>query len=215
MTNQIRYVPGRGMHRLLRCTWLALLLVGTGWASLAAAATSTLTKITYDTLPGGRIAVHMDFGNGPVPQPRIFTTNNPPRIAVDFPDTSNEASRHLEIGKGSTSGVSAVAAGGRTRVVVELMRESTYRSHIEGKQLVLVVNNGTTGESVTTASTIDPSKALPSAATGPAIASIDFRRGADGQGQVLIDFSGSGANADMSRNGEKVIVNITHANLPK
>ena len=217
MTNQIRYVPGRGMHRSLRCAWLALLFLGVGWASLAAAATatSTLTKITYDTLPGGRIAVHMDFGNGPVPQPRIFTTNNPPRIAVDLPDTSNEASRHLEIGKGSTSGVSAVSAGGRTRVVVELMRESTYRSHVEGKQLVLVVNNGTSGQSVTTASTIDPSKALPSAATGPAISNIDFRRGADGQGRVLIDFSGSGANADMSEEGDKVIVKISNANLPK
>src|SRR3546814_14322654 len=74
----------------------------------------------------------MDFGDGPVPQPKIFTTGNPPRIAVDFADTDNAASRHLDIGKGSTSGVSAVSAGGRTRVVVELMRESSYRSRIDG-----------------------------------------------------------------------------------
>lgn len=215
MTNQIQCVPSRGMRRSLQCAWLMLLLAGASWASMAAAATSTLTNITYDTLPGGRIELHMNFVNGPVPEPRIFTTENPPRIAVDFADTKNEASRHLVIGKGSTSGVSAVAAGGRTRVVVELMRESTYRSHVQGKQLVLTINNGTAGQSVTTASTIDPSKALPSAASGPAISNIDFRRGANGEGKVLIDFAGPGANADMSHNGDKVIVNITHANLPK
>ena len=215
MTNQIQFVPGRGMRRSLQCVWLMLLLAGASWASMAAAATSTLNNITYDTLPGGRIELHMHFVNGPVPEPRIFTTENPPRIAVDFADTKNEASRHLVIGKGSTSGVSAVAAGGRTRVVVELMRESTYRSHVQGKQLVLTINNGTSSQSITTASTIDPSKALPSAATGPAISNIDFRRGPDGQGRVLIDFSGPGANADMSHVGDKVIVNIAHANLPK
>src|SRR3546814_8385357 len=104
----------------------------------------------------------MDFGDGPVPQPKIFTTGNPPRIAVDFADTDNAASRHLDIGKGSTSGVSAVSAGGRTRVVVELMRESSYRSRIDGNSLVLTVNNGSTDQSVTTAAMVDPTKALPS-----------------------------------------------------
>src|SRR3546814_4259187 len=81
---------------------------------------------------------------------------------VDFADTDNAASRHLDIGKGSTSGVSAVSAGGRTRVVVELMRESSYRSRIDGNSLVLTVNNGSTDQSVTTAAMVDPTKALPS-----------------------------------------------------
>lgn len=215
MTNQIQFVPGRVVRRANHRVLLALLFFGVVWAGTVAAATSTLNNITYEVLPGGRIDLHMDFANGPVPQPRIFTTDNPPRIAVDFPDTDNAASRHLEIGKGSTSGVSAVAAGGRTRVVVELMRESTYRSRVQGNQLILTVNNGTSSQSVTTAATIDPSKALPSAATGPEISNIDFRRGADGQGKVLVDFSGAGANADLVTNsGDKVIVNITHANLP-
>ncbi|MEO8748227.1 MAG: type IV pilus secretin PilQ [Rhodanobacter sp.] len=203
------------MRRSLQCVWLVLLLCGVSWASMAAAATSTLTNITYDILPGGRVELRMDFANGPVPQPRIFTTENPPRIAVDFVDTNNEASRHLEIDKGSTSGVSAVSAGGRTRVVVELVRASTYRSHVQGNQLVLSINNGTPSQSITTAATIDPSKALPSAANGPAISNINFRRGPNGEGRVLIDFSGAGANADMTHIGDKVIVDITHANLPK
>jgi type IV pilus assembly protein PilQ len=94
------------------------------------------------------------------------------------------------------------------------MRESSYRSRVDGNSLVLTVNNGSTDQSVTTASTIDPTKALPSSSNGPAISGIDFRRGPNGEGRVLINFSGSGANAEMTRKGDKVLVTIDHANLP-
>ncbi|MGP1665408.1 MAG: type IV pilus secretin PilQ, partial [Rhodanobacter sp.] len=63
-------------------------------------------------------------------------------------------------------------------------------------------------------STIDPSKALPSAANGPAITNIDFRRGANGEGKILVNFDGAGADAEMVRKGNKVLVTIQHANLP-
>ena len=214
MINQIQSVRGRVMRHASRYMLMGLLLATATWSSVALAASSTLKNISYDTLPGGRVQLHMDFGSGPVPQPRIFTTGNPPRIAIDFADTDNAAARHLDIGQGSTSGVSAIAAGGRTRVVVELMRESSYRSRVEGNSLILTINNGSSDQSVTTAATIDPSKALPSAANGPAISNIDFRRGPNGEGRVLISFSGSGANAQMARKGDKLLVTIDHANLP-
>ena len=214
MTNQIQSVRGRVMRHASRYMMMGLLIASATWASTAMAASATLKNISYDALPGGSVELHMDFGSGPVPQPKIFTTGNPPRIAVDFADTDNAAPRHLDIGKGSTSGVSAVAAGGRTRVVIELMRESSYRTRVEGHSLVLTVNNGSTDQSVTTASTIDPTKALPSSSNGPAISNIDFRRGPNGEGRVLISFNGSGANAEMTRQGDKVLVTIDHANLP-
>ncbi|MEP7184619.1 MAG: type IV pilus secretin PilQ [Rhodanobacter sp.] len=202
------------MRHASRYMLLGLLIAGTTWASAAMAATTTLKNISYDALPGGSVELHMDFGTGPVPQPKIFTTGTPPRIAVDFADTANAAPRHLDIGKGSTSGVSAISAGGRTRVVVELMRESSYRSRVDGNSLILTINNGSSDKAVTTASTIDPTKALPSSSDGPAISKIDFRRGPNGEGRVLIDFAGPGANAQMTHAGDKVIVNIDHANLP-
>nr|WP_199043907.1 type IV pilus secretin PilQ [Dyella sp. ASV24] len=202
------------MRQASRYVVVSLLALGAAWSNAAAAATSTLKDISYDALPGGRIELHLNFAQGPVPEPKIFTTGNPPRIAVDLPDTDNAAARHLDIGKGAATGVSAVSAGGRTRVVIELVRDSTYRSRVEGNSLVLTVNNGTDAQTTTTAATIDPSKALPSLANGPAVSNIDFRRGPNGEGRILIDFSGAGANADMKQQGDKVMVDIDHANLP-
>jgi type IV pilus assembly protein PilQ len=214
MSNQSKIVRGRVMRQASRYVVVSLLALGAAWSNAAAAATSTLKDISYDALPGGRIELHLNFAQGPVPEPKIFTTGNPPRIAVDLPDTDNAAARHLDIGKGAATGVSAVSAGGRTRVVIELVRDSTYRSRVEGNSLVLTVNNGTDAQTTTTAATIDPSKALPSLANGPAVSNIDFRRGPNGEGRILIDFSGAGANADMKQQGDKVMVDIDHANLP-
>ncbi|MHA6205153.1 type IV pilus secretin PilQ [Dyella soli] len=202
------------MRQASRYVIVGLLTLGAAWSNAAAAATSTLKEISYDTLSGGRVELHLNFAQGPVPEPKIFTTGNPPRIAVDFADTDNAAPRHIDIGKGSTTGVSAVSAGGRTRVVVELVRDSTYRSRVEGNSLVLTVNNGTEAATTTTAATIDPSKALPSTANGPAVSNIDFRRGPNGEGRVLIDFSAAGASADLKHQGDKVVIDIDHATLP-
>jgi type IV pilus assembly protein PilQ len=214
MSNQTTPVQGRIMRQARRYLVMSLLATSAFWAQSAAAATATLKDISYDVLPGGRVELHMNFASGQVPQPSIFTTGTPPRIAVDFADTDNAAPRHLDIGKGSTSGVSAVSAGGRTRVVVELMRESTYTSRVDGNSLVLTVNNGSAAQTTTTAATIDPSKRLPSASSGPAISNVDFRRGPKGEGRVLINFSGAGANANIHTEGDKVIVDLEHVNLP-
>jgi len=202
------------MRQARRCLLTGLLTAAAAWAGDALAATNTLKGISYDTLPGGKVELHMNFAGGPPPEPRIFTTGNPPRIAVDFADTTNAAPRHLDIGKGSTSGVSAVSAGGRTRVVVELMRDASYDTRVDGNDLVMTVNNGTSAQTTTTASTIDPTKALPSAMNGPSVSGIDFRRGPNGEGRVLVGFSGAGADVDMHREGDKLIVNLSHVKLP-
>ncbi|HKR76348.1 MAG TPA: type IV pilus secretin PilQ [Rhodanobacter sp.] len=213
------------MRHAIRCLLSLLLLAGVGLSqAVLAAGSSTLKDISYTTLPGGSVQLHLNFA-GAVPQSRIFTTDNPARIAIDFADTGTTAQRHTDIGQGATSGVSAVSAGNRTRVIVELMRPASYQSAIEGNSLVLTVANGSAPQtaavpapvqhSVTTAAIIDPSKHLPAnAAGGLSVTGVDFRRGANGQGRVLVSFSGPGADAQMRTIGDKVEVSIPNASVP-
>ncbi|MBD8897468.1 type IV pilus secretin PilQ [Rhodanobacter sp. DHG33] len=212
------------MRHTIRCLLSLLLFAGACFSQVALAASSnTLKDISYTTLPNGSVQLHLNF-TGAVPQPRIFTTGNPARIAVDFSDADTTAQRHTAIGQGAVSGVSAVSAGGRTRVIVELMQSAPYQSAVEGNSLVLTVDNGTAQtaatpapvqHSVTTAAVIDPSKRLPTTAEGAiSVSNIDFRRGADGQGRVLISFSGPGADAQMHTIGDKVEVSVPNASVP-
>lgn len=225
MSNHIQSVRGRVMRHAIRSLLSLLLLAGAGFGQVAlAAGNSTLKDISYTTLSGGSVQLHLNFA-GAVPQPRIFTTDNPARIAIDFANTDTTAQRHLDIGQGATSGVSAVSAGGRTRVIVELMRPASYQSAIEGNSLVLTVDNKGASRmaavaepaqhSITTAAIIDPSKRLPATAAGAiSVTNVDFRRGANGQGRVLVTFSGAGADAQMRTIGDKVEVSIPNASVP-
>ena len=80
MSNHNQPVRGRAMRHARRCL-MGLLIVAAAWTGDALAATNTLKGISYDTLPGGRVELHMNFAGGPPPEPRSVPTGNPPRIA--------------------------------------------------------------------------------------------------------------------------------------
>ncbi|GAP66112.1 type IV pilus secretin PilQ/competence protein [Mizugakiibacter sediminis] len=190
----------------------ALVLTCFGFAVPALAA-SVLKDLSYQALPGGKIQVTLKFDGG-VPEPKVFTTENPPRIALDFAGTSNAwDKRHVDVGTGATAGISAVEAGGRTRVVVDLFRPSSYDTKVAGDALVLTVGNGMTGAAAANAVTeTDPTKLVTAAAAD--VSNIDFRRGPSGEGRVIVSFSGPGASVDMRRQGDRVVVDLSNVKLP-
>jgi type IV pilus assembly protein PilQ len=212
MTTNFHHLPGSARHRARRWV-LGATLAFTGVFAGTASATNALQNVSYDAQPGGRIELTLAFSDT-APDPKVFTTNNPPRIAIDLPVTTNAfSSRHIDIAKGSTAGVSVVAAGGRTRVTVELFRESAYRTRVEGKNLIVTVNNGPTGATTTTAIVSDPTKALPSSAGTP-VSNIDFRRGPNGEGRVLVTLGSTATTPEMHREGDHVIVSLAGSSLP-
>src|SRR5579859_955849 len=202
-----------GTYRAMRAAWLRLVALCAVLFSTSALAENILQDITYTPLSGGKVQIVMKFA-GPVGEPQVFTTDNPPRIAVDLADTRNGMTqRHVDISTGATSGVSAVEAAGRTRVVVDLFHASTYDTKIEGNNLVLNVNNGMSGSSITTAvATTDQTKAL--AAPGMEVSNIDFHRGKNGEGRIVVTFSGEGAGADLQRVGDKIELDVYNVRLP-
>ena len=177
-------------------------------------AQNVLQDIAYTPLPGGKVQVTLKF-SAPVVEPRIFATENPPRIAIDIADTRNAVSqRRIDINNGATSGVSAVEAAGRTRVVVELNRPSSYETKAQGNDLVVTINNGPgSGSATTTAvATTDQTKTV--VGQGSEISNIDFRRGKNGEGRIIVSFTGDGVGADLNRSGDKLALDFYNVKLP-
>ncbi|TNJ34007.1 type IV pilus secretin family protein [Arenimonas terrae] len=182
--------------------------------SLSAMAANVLQDVRYASAPGGKVDITLQFAE-PVGDVQAFTTDTPPRIAVDIPDTSNGLSqRRVVIGSGATSAVSAVEAGGRTRVVVDLFRPASYTTRSAGNLLVLTVDAGAVQSNAANAmaSSSDPTKKV---ASDIQVANIDFRRGENGAGRVILRFSGDGAAADMRNEGSKVVVDVANASIPE
>ncbi|MBP6596276.1 MAG: type IV pilus secretin PilQ [Arenimonas sp.] len=208
--NTIGRTKGTKRHWMLS---LVALTVGLT-ASLSALAANVLQDVRYAAAAGGKVDITLEFSE-PVGDVQAFTTDAPPRIAVDIPDTTNGLSqRRLVIGSGATSAVSAVEAGGRTRVVVDLFRPAGYTTRSEGNLLVLTVDAGAvqSNSANTMASASDPTKRV---ASDIAVENIDFRRGENGSGRIILRFNADGATADLRNEGSKVVVDVANASIPE
>ncbi|KFL35819.1 hypothetical protein N788_07165 [Arenimonas donghaensis DSM 18148 = HO3-R19] len=190
---------------------LAMGALAVGMAtSLSALAANVLQDVRYASAPGGKVDITLEFSE-PVGDVQAFTTDTPPRIAMDLPETSNGLDkRRIVIGSGATSAVSAVEAGGRTRVVVDLFRPAGYTTRAAGNLLVLTVDAGVQANSL--ASGPDPTKKV---ATDLQVANIDFRRGENGAGRVILKFSGDGAAADLRTEDNRLVVDVANASIPE
>ena len=181
---------------------------------MPAMAANVLQDIRYASAPGGKVDITLQFAE-PIGDVQAFTTDSPPRIAIDLPGTSNGLSaRRIAIGAGATSAVSAAEAGGRTRVVVDLFRPAGYTTRSNGNLLVLTVDAGSKGggASAAMASGNDPTKR---SANTVSVSNIDFRRGENGAGRIILKFDGDNANADMRNEGNKIVVDVSNAQLPE
>lgn len=190
---------------------IAFLLGGScaAFAASAGAVQNVLEEITHSGA-GGRTEVVLRLAQ-PVEDARAFATDDPPTVVVDLPDTRNGIrERRVGIGSGLAIAASAVEAGGRTRVVIDLMGRAGFETRIEGNTVVVSIA-GASGAAVATQAS-DPAKAVGVAAVR--VGNIDFRRGPNGEGRVLVSFTGEGASADLRRVGQRVVVEFDRVELP-
>ncbi|MEY3516873.1 MAG: hypothetical protein RIS67_1090 [Pseudomonadota bacterium] len=181
---------GAGIKTGLLSAALCLLFAQTAWAD------NVLKDVKAATQADGKTAITLQFAE-PVGDIQAFSTDNPPRIAIDLPETSNAfAQRRLQLTSGAAKSVNTVESGGRTRVVVDLAKNAQYRTQAVGNTLVL---------------TLDPKSA---AGNAVAVSAIDFKRGDNGSGRMIVRFDGANAAPVMKEQGTEVVVEIANAKLP-
>lgn len=92
------------------------------------------------------------------------------------------------------------------------------RIHLCALGVALMVANGTLMAATPTGTTAPAVVATPAAATAPAslsVAKIDFKRGDDGAGRLILQFDGQGANPDLRSQGNSVVIDVGNARLPE
>lgn len=199
-------------RRLTALVALALLAIGA-----AQAASLTLDEITYASLPGDNVQIRLDLSGEAPQQPGTFTIDNPARIALDLPGIAlGDVRKNQTIGVGVARGIQAVEAGGRTRVVINLVRLVPYQVQTEERAIVVTLGQATTAaSSVSSAASANTAETAEESSSRSRLTNIDFRRGENGEGRIVVDLSNSGIVADITEEAGKVVVEFLATNLPE
>lgn len=185
----------------------------------AVAAAVTLDGIEFSTLPGDKIEIRMHFDGVP-PIPTGYTIEQPARIALDLVGVKNGLdSKYHQLGSGNARSVTVIEAGERTRVIVGMTELSPYATRVDGDTLVLLVGQMAADEPASRMPREQSSRPglqrpVDSLATGSRIEAIDFRRGADGEGRVIVNLSNPGIGVDVTSEGGKIRVEFTATQIP-
>ncbi|MBU1225386.1 MAG: type IV pilus secretin PilQ [Gammaproteobacteria bacterium] len=175
---------------------------------------NAVQSVETTTLPGGKVVVRVSLKNALTATPAGFTVGNPPRIALDLPDTGNAMGRNtVEANLGPLSSVNVVQAGTRTRLVLNLNKSVEYEATIDGKSLLIALGDIGAG-----AAPVNVSPRFAEAAPGAArhsIRDIDFRRGAAGEARVVTTLSDAQAGINIRQQANGVVVDFIGTELPK
>jgi len=169
----------------------------------------SLDNVSFASLPGERVQIKLTLSEALPARPLNFTIDNPARIAVDFPNTTlGLAEKSQTIGIGMANSFSAVEAAGRTRVVINLTRSVSYTIDVEGNSVIINLDSGI---SSSTNSSSSSSSLVSSAAR---VEDIDFRRGENGEGRIIVKLSSASIPIDMGLESGKVVIDFFDTQLP-
>jgi len=192
---------------------LALVLgIGTPLAGWAQNAIQSINS----TQQGTAEVVRIELSEPLAAVPAGFTIQTPPRIAIDLPGVTNALGRSsVEVNQGNLRSVNVAQAGERTRLVLNLKQASSYKAQLQGKTLLLVLEPTGTASAAQAASP-EPLRFAESLNKDQlALKDIDFRRGNDGAGRVVVELANNQVGVDIRQQGQSLVVEFLRSTLPE
>lgn len=193
-------------------SWRAVLAAAAVFASAWVHAAPAVENIT-GSLQGGQEVVRIEFSEPLTSLPAGFVTQAPPRIALDVPGAGNTMGRNaVEMNVGNLRSVNVVQAGDRARFVLNLKTPTNYKLAIDGKALVVALDP--VAQTTAAASQPQPFAESRSRESQP-LRDLDFRRGPDGSGRVIVDLPTNQVGVDIRQQGQTLVVEFLKSTLPE
>lgn len=198
----------------LRARVLALALL---FGACGGAVAQNAIQSINSTQQAGSEVVRIELSEPLASAPSGFTVQTPPRIALDLPNVGNAMGRsNIEINQGNLRSVNVAQAGDRTRLVLNLKQASNYRTQIQGKVLLVVMDNAASPNAAAGSTTSEPVHFAESLNQSQlALKGVDFRRGQDGSGRVVVDLPNNQVGVDIKQQGQSLVVEFLRSTLPE
>lgn len=205
-----------GPFHVLRTLSVVLCTV---FASAAFAAGVNLQDVEFSSQPGGRFEVRLDFDGVP-PEPKGYNIEKPARIALDLVGVASQLSqKKFPLAYGNASSAIILESGGRTRMILNLVELAPYKTRIEGNSLFVEVGDSgvreylkPTKENPALSAVASSSDSSPAA---NAIREVDFKRGDQGEGRLIIDLDNPRAGINVFVEGNVIKVDFDGVALPE
>ncbi|MFZ3155410.1 type IV pilus secretin PilQ [Pseudomonas sp.] len=176
-----------------------------------------LQALDVATLPGDRVELKLTFDE-PVLAPRGYTIEQPARIALDLPGVSSKLGiKNRELGGGNARSVTVVEAKDRTRLIINLNSISPYSTRAQGNSVFIVVGEGASDKfaNVQPATNLAVAPIKKYVPQSSAISNIDFQRGEQGEGNIVITLSDASVSPDIQDQGGKIRLDFAKTQLPE
>jgi len=209
----------RSWARAVRVRWAAALcavLVSLAGAE-AVAQTNSIEQVTVTRGASGRTIVRFTLKSPPANPPAGFSIANPPRIALDFLDTaSGLQSNNRTVDDPSLRSLALVQAGNRTRVVFNLNKPQSFETSVEGNNvLVTLAETGAGAAAAEAGGQVQRFAEARPGDTQHALRDVDFRRGRNGEGRIVVDLSDNSTGIDIRQQGRTLVIDFMRTSVPR
>ncbi len=165
-------------------------------------------------MQGGAEVLQIEFSEPQTEVPTGFSIQSPARIALDFPGVSNGTGRSsININQGNIKSANIVQAGDRARIVLNLKQATSYRAELQGKAVVVLLDTANLPAKASAAQ-VTPFAESQNIDTLP-LKDLDFRRGADGAGRIVVGLTNNQVGVDLQQQGKGLVVDFLRSSLPE
>ena len=198
--------------------WGGRLLGALGLFCIALSASATsLTGVEFNALQNGSFEARFRF-EGAAPDVKGYTIEKPARIALDLAATESGLSqKKFPLAYDNASSAVVLEGNGRTRIVFNLIKLAPYETRLEGDELVVAVGAGGS-QAYLKEKYNNPVLSIsdaPKKAGGNRITDLDFRRGDEGEGRLVISLADDKADINVFVEGANIRIDMAGVDLPE
>ena len=204
-------VNGTAVSKFLRRGCIAVASMVISVFSAAAVAEQSITDISFNSQPNGQLSIALEFDSMPSSEFSSYTIEDPARIVIDFPNTENQLpQRRYALPSGNASSVVVLSAGDRSRMIVNLAQLGEFDAGIDGRRFVLDIGADSGGSyavpAMSESAVVQTVTASPSRSS--AINDVEFRRGDDDEGQLILSLSDSSVDVNVFSEGSRISLEL-------
>ena len=203
-----------GVRRAWSAAWIALCALFMS-AQAFAQASNAIEQVSVTRGASGNTVIRFTLKEPPANPPAGFAITNPPRIALDFPDTASAlSSNQRSVESPTLRSLNFVQAGNRTRVVFNLNAPQTFETRVEGRDVFVTLADTGVAPSDQASTVQRFAEARPGDVTH-SLRDVDFRRGSNGEGRVVVELSDNTTGIDIRQQGRQLIVDFLKTSVPR